>query len=76
MNYRGELTVHLWAFRYFLVGAGIGFVMPMFTFSTIPFFIWFPIYGGVAGAIFGSVAQAFHDRVEARKKGKTVIDEL
>jgi hypothetical protein len=56
---RPERTVTAWALRYMLVGAAIGLILPLFVFSTIPFFIFMPVYGAVIGSVFGCLAGIF-----------------
>jgi hypothetical protein len=70
-------TMSVWGFRFLLVGLCIGLIMPFFMGGPASMmFRLSPLYGTVAGAVFGIIGGAIHDLVKPCGKGKTVIPEL
>ncbi len=63
-----DISTGIWAVAWF--------VMPFFTFSTLHFLIWFPLFGAMAGAFLGCIGGALHVRLKSRNKKTTAVDDL
>jgi hypothetical protein len=68
---RPNRTAMAWGFRYMLVGAVIGLILPLFVFpSTIPPVFIMPVFGAVVGSAIGCVGGAFEHWIKPSVRGK------
>lgn len=72
-----DRTVAAWAFRYMLVGAAIGLILPLFVFpSTIPPVFIMPVVGAVVGSVFGCLAGTLVRLTKRKVREESVSDDL